>query len=271
MTDENTQPVAAADETAPPAANDAVAPVAPVATPQDAPPEPEVKHSPGVQKRIDELTRNWREAERRNDELIQYLQSTQKPAETPAEIVAPTLESVGYDEAKYQAELIKFARNEARAEARTLIEQERAQQAENARTMTFKQRESEFKATTPDYEARVFDPSLPISKTMAEVIAESELGPQVAYYLASNREVAARIAQLPERAAARELGRIEARLETPKPTPQPVVSKAPPPPPKIEGAEPEVDDDPDKLTDENWMKWREKQLRAAHARSFIRK
>jgi hypothetical protein len=114
---------------------------------------------------------------------------------------------------------------------------------------------------------------------MAEVIADSEDGPAVAYYLGKNPEAAAAIAQLPPSAAARELGKLEARLaferekaRTPATPARSAVSQAPPPPPKIEASEPDVapvsagDPDSDKLSVNEWMRRREKEVR----RSFKR-
>jgi hypothetical protein len=95
---------------------------------------------------------------------------------------------------------------------------------------------------------------------MAEVIQESDVGPQLAYHLAKNRAVAEQLAKLPERAMAREIGRLEAKLLTPAPRPV-AVPKAPPPPPKLEAAEAEVDKDPDSMSIDDWVKWRTKQIR----------
>lgn len=223
----------------------------------------------GVGARIDELTRNWREAERREAALLALLQSRQDaptpqaPEPEPVK-AAPTLAQFDYDEAKYQAALIEYTRAEARREVETLLARKEAETAERAKAQTFEKRQAEFLAKRPDYADKVLsDRTLPISPTMAEVIKESEDGPELAYYLAENRELAAQIAQLPERAAARELGRIEAKLaiqrETAaKPAPKPAVSQAPPPPPRIEGVTEHIpvrttDASGDVLSDREWV------------------
>jgi hypothetical protein len=48
----------------------------------------------------------------------------------------------------------------------------------------------------------------------SQVILESEVGPQLMYELAKNRDEALRIRELPPIAAARELGKIEARISS---------------------------------------------------------
>lgn len=100
---------------------------------------------------------------------------------------------------------------------------------------------------------------------MREAILESDDGPALAYHLGKNPDLAEKIASLPPIAAARELGRLEAKLAREREQP-PVISKAPPPPPKIEGVEPAIERDPDKMSTQDWVKWREKQIRKAQGR-----
>ena len=101
------------------------------------------------------------------------------------------------------------------------------------------------------------------------MILDSPSGPEIAYYLAVNREDAARIAQLPVHLAALEMGRIEGRLSASKEAPKakaPVVTRAPPPVPVVDAADSSVaikatTPESDKLSDAEWMKLREKELK----------
>jgi hypothetical protein len=222
-------------------------------------PETEEKPKGGFQKRIAELTRNWREEQRRNDELLAILRGNQAPPKTEAPEVPPTLESVGFDETKYQHALIEFATKRAEAAAEAKLQAWQQQQQQHAKVESFKSREATFADSVEDYADVVYDPAAPISEPMAEVIRESEVGPQLAYYLGKNRNEAAQIAAMSPIAAARALGRIEAKLAAP--APKPVAPKAPPPPPKVETSAEAIEDDPDKMPIEKWMKWREKQVR----------
>lgn len=227
--------------------------------------KPDPSESQKYQKRIDELTWKAREWERRYYESL-----PQQPQPAPkAEPVVPTLEQHGYDEAKYQQALLNYWDAVADAKAEAKVEQKLKEREERtqyeSRAKSFKTREAEFVAKVADYQEKVYDPSLPITPAMVELIAESSEGPQLAYYLANNREIAAQIASLPPMLAAREMGRIEAKLSQPAPKPVPV-SKAPPPPPKVEVTEEDSDPDPDepdsdKLTHSQWLKKREKQIR----------
>lgn len=242
----------------------AVADSAPAAVEPSETPEPEKKDR--LQERFDKLTREKYDALRERDALMWRLQSIEeRPAPTPqvAPANAPTLEQYGYDESKYQLAVADYVRAEARREALAAIQQLEGHKAQAERAKSWQQREAEFAAKQADYREVAYDPTVPISATMAECIAESDLGPQVAYYLAKNKDEAARIAGLSERAAAREIGRIEARISA-KPI-SPPVSKAPPPPPKIEAADGTVavrpdSSDSDKLSDAEWAKKRNAQL-----------
>jgi hypothetical protein len=249
--------------------------VAPDTTPdvaeQPEQPEQPEKHKAGFQKRIAELVqerndyrRSLEQERRRIDQLVELVTQKQEPEKAPE---APTLESVGYDESKYQAAIVEYAKAEARKEVQQTLRTEREQSQRQAKTESFKTREAEYAKGVDDYVDAVYDPNTPISQTMAEVIADSDLGPQLAYHLAKNRAEAQAIYGMSPVAAARELGRLEAKLSVPKPPP---VSKAPPPAPVVKATEPEINEDPDTMSIDKWMKWREKQIKK-NAPSWARK
>lgn len=220
----------------------------------------------GVQKRIDELTRLRYDAERDRDywrqlALQQTTPAKQEPAVAEKPKALPKLEDFNYDEAAYQAALFEHASAEAARKVREDLRREQEQKQKQERVKSWKTREAEFKAKNPDYEQVAY--YAPITEAMAEVIQESELGPQIAYYLGKNTTEAEQIAQLDPVRAARALGRIEAKLEkpaAPPPPPKPAVSQAPPPPPRLEASEPAIEKSPDQLSTKEWLRMREKQL-----------
>jgi hypothetical protein len=267
MTDTTEQVVEqpAPDAIAPaPVTDQAQAESSPAVNDADESSEPKPK---GVQKRIDELTRNWREAERREAALLDMLQRQQTPAKQEAAPekpkTLPKLEDFNYDEAAYQVALFNHASTEAARQVREELKREEQQREQQERVKSWKTRETEFKAKTPDYESVAH--YAPMSDAMVQVITESDIGPEIAYFLGKNLDTAQRIAQLDPVKAAREIGRIEAKLEKPPaPTPPPPrpapVSQAPPPPPRLETSEPAIDKDPDQMSMGDWLKWRNKQL-----------
>ena len=230
----------------------------------------EEKPRGGFQKRIAELVSERNEARRtldeerrRVDQLVELV--AQRREQPKVEVAPPTLEAAGYDEQKYQAAVIEYAKAEARKEAQEALRADREQTQVKTRQQTFKAKEAEYAATVEDYADTVYDRSVPISQTMAELISDSDLGPQVAYHLAKNRDVASAIYGLPPVQAAREIGRIEAKLSTPKVEPRPV-TQTPPPPPQIRATEPEVERDPETMSMNDWIKWREKQIKRKQGR-----
>ncbi len=230
-----------------------------------------------VQERFDKLTREKYEglsraerAEYRAQLLEQRLAQLEaaQPAKTTTVAPSddyPTLESVGFDDEAHRAAVAEWVKRQTGESVKSVLAQEReaAQRAEAERA--HERREAEFIKSKPDYAEKVF--RLPsqggpaITDQMAEVIRASDIGPEVAYYLAENVAKSVEIARLPAHLQAREIGRIEARLEAAKANPVPAVSKAPPPAARIDAVESSVDKNPDDMSIEEWKKWRDKRDR----------
>lgn len=171
------------------------------------------------------------------------------------------------DDVEYGAALSAFEADKrivARTKKTTETNATEARDAANASKHTlFRERALALVERYPDIEARVFNDANPVSPVMAEVIQDSERGPEVAYHLATHREEAQRIFRMPPLAAARELGRIEATLDAPKPR---IQSNAPPPPQIVKGGKTLAAKDPDKMTTDEWLVWRNAQLDATNKR-----
>lgn len=73
------------------------------------------------------------------------------------------------------------------------------------------------------------DPGLPISDAMTTVIKESDIAPELVRYFGLNRDEALKIYHLSPMAAAREIGKIEAKLTLPPPDGVKKISGAPQP------------------------------------------
>lgn len=256
------------------AAPDAIAPESQVA--ESAPAPEKAPEQDGFTKRIDELTKNWRETERRaeeaardaqywRDQALRAQQPQPQPAK-PVEQAVKTLADFEYDDVKYQSYLFEQAESRAVKAAEKRLREQQETDAKERRRTEFARREAEFEKANPDYRSKTRSPSFPVSDAMAEVFAESEEGPAVAFYLANNAGLAEQISKLPPLAAARELGRIEAKLIAAREKAAKTVSDAPPPPPKVESVDPgnvsakPDDPDSDKLSDSEWLRRRNKQV-----------
>lgn len=198
----------------------------------DAAAAPKRKH--WAHERIDELTRQRREAERQAE--YWRAMANQKA----------NIDDLDYDD-------------QIAARVTTRQREEMAQSAEYAvrsvSQQVFEAREAGIRERYADYDIVAKNPSLPVTSEMAEVILESEAGPELAYHLGKNPAEAARIARLNPRLQAAELGKLEARLTAPKP-----VAKQPPQPVQpVNGIAAGGARDPDKMSMSEYIAWRKGQ------------
>ncbi len=222
---------------------------------QEAPERPKPDR---VQRRIDKLTRKYREEQRRNQELAERLARLEEELEQlrnpPPK--KPSREDFDTTE-EYLAALLEYQTS--------LPEQKSTKTSSKQTSDTYtpppewEEQVEEAKERYSDFEQVALDPMLPVTKEMAEVIVDSERGADVLYYLGKNRSEAARIASLSPTAQARELGKIEARLDELMPSrPKKSVTKAPEPIPPV-GGDDVPTKDPARMTMEEFMRWRDKQ------------
>jgi hypothetical protein len=187
------------------------------------------------QGRIDKLTRNFRESERTASQLQEENAKLKKQlADAPRE-PTKSLADFEFDEDKYRDYLFTEAETRAEKVALKAVEGFQEQTKTSNAEEDFDRREKVFADTVKDYDAtvHVYDGSLKISPVMATEIKESEIGPEMAYFLGKNPDISAEIAKLPERAAIRRMTLLESELESEKTKAGKKVSDAPPPPPKI--------------------------------------
>lgn len=183
--------------------------------------KPKPKPKQTINERMAELTAHRREAERREEAALQEVERLKKrigtESPTPKEAdfasfeeyqAALTAHHVSQHNQRERAEDLKDAQSRAEQSTGQLSQAKRA--AFDARVLDFVQQ-------APDFH-QVFTDSVPVTESMAEIITDSDQGPQIAYWLGNNTGDAARIAQMTNpRDVAREIGKIEGRLSTPPP------------------------------------------------------
>lgn len=242
---------------------------APAETGKEATPETQVadtKSDDKYLKRINKLTWQRSEARREAESLRRKIQELEAKSSKPATDEQEPKETDFQSYAEYLRALARYETNQRlktekqESEANTLKqtkEQYRAQISSE-----FQERISEFKEKTEDFEevvegSGIFDlPDSPTVEAMSLAMAESDLGAQILYHLAQNMKEASRIARLSPYAAAREIGKLEAKLSTPAPKKP---SQAPEPITPVGGKEP-VKKDPEKMPIKEWMAKRNKEL-----------
>lgn len=159
------------------------------------------RKKPGVHNRIDELTRQKHEALRE----AEYWRAKAEDAGKT------NLDALDYDDALIAK--VKIADRQERADAARA-------NADRAVEQQFAALESAAREKWPDYEAVTRNPNVPITQAMAELIKDSEYGPELAYHFGKAPAEAARYAAMSGVQLAREIGRLEAKLTLPKPLPK---------------------------------------------------
>ena len=127
-----------------------------------------------------------------------------------------------------QAGQIQVAEVSAEAEqAKALVETQRAAQA-MARQAEFQQEAADARTRYPDFDAALAVASNAqfVSPALSEMVLASDQPADLAYHLGKNPQEAIRLSALPPIIAAREIGKLEARLVA---TPPKIASTAPPP------------------------------------------
>lgn len=212
--------------------------------------EADGKKKSGINERFSDITREKKEAiaraevaetarvaaEKRADELAASLDTINKKLD---KVIPPDPANVRPDRAKfddpakYDEALIawssKMAADKAKAEAEVDFKKkseadqqkakEEAAKAEVDRTAkAWAERTTEFAKTNPDFEEVAKNEAVQITPTMGMAILHSEKGPDLAYHLGKNPELAAKIAALPAAQQLMQLGVLEHSLSQPPKT-----------------------------------------------------
>lgn len=224
--------------------------------------EEAAKPESGAQKRIRELTWQRHEAERREKAAAERIRELEKQVARPAPTanpVAPDPQLALDDPATYRAQQGEYTRAVARqvaAETRAEAEQDRQQSEAQKQRQAYSDKLQAAVADDPQLYERLRAATFELTPAMTDVLVTSDKPIELTRYLAEHPEEGARIEKLSPLQAAREMGRIEARLEAIKPT---RASNAPDPMQRPRGNE-RVRIDPDKLSVDEWKKWREAQI-----------
>lgn len=175
--------------------------------------KPQDKQRRSARERINELTKRAHEAER---EVHRMREAADRPApESSAKPDPAAFQS--YDD--YVEALADWKSEQRVLSVLKDRDEQRAKAAEGAaveaKAQAWAERQDDFRAATPDYDAVLGASKLQVSPHVVDTLLDSDAGPELAYHLAKNPETVKRINALSPLAAAREIGRIEASLSTP--------------------------------------------------------
>jgi len=197
-------------------------------------------------------------------------QSKQQPEGEPKrnDIDPETGEPYDYDVflrrvSRWEARQVGIEERKAEREARQGQEKQ-TQLTEQQRKLadTWLEREKQFQTSTKDY-GDVVKPFVDspeglgaFSDMARTAMIESELGPQLLHYLASNEDVSERIADLSPPQQVKELGKLEVKLSTPVPK---KTSSAPAPPTPVSQGRSAPAGYSENMSDTEYAAWRKTQ------------
>lgn len=177
-----------------------------------------------AQTRINELTAQKYEAERRANEAIAEAHRLREQLRARPDIDPNDFNA-------QEAERLRRVVKEERFEDTVSNVHKAQKEATDARISMFDAKVEAARERIPDMDSalREFN-QLPLSPEAADVLVESDKAAEIAYFLAKNPEQAHRIARLPAAKQGAELTRIEARISVAQPR---KATAAPPPVPMI--------------------------------------
>jgi hypothetical protein len=210
-------------------------------TQADTPAEPtpeeiEKKKGAGVQKRINEITKEKYQYKNERDELLKRVESLELKTQ-PTEPVKPKFDQFDSD-ADYEAAVDRFYTDKAAHEAAVRTQQETVKAREAKRNaervrnnQAFLMRIEAEKANFENFDAVTRDEAFntvinQFSPDIIALIQASDKSTALTYEFATNLEQAELLASMPPIQAAHELSKIESRLDKLKPK---TISNAPDP------------------------------------------
>lgn len=209
------------------------------------------------ERRLDKAYRRTAEAEARAKLAEERVAELVKPKTPQGE---PTLEQFDYDPEKYAAAKADYAKTQAAKEYETKQRDEYLKQSRTKILTAWEEKVARAEDKYDDFSEIVGE--LSPDNPLVAAIMEADNGEDVAYHLGKHPKEAARIAALSPLSAAREIGKLEAKLAQ-KPAEPKTPSKAPAPITPLTGTAPVVSDAPTDNDDTaTWIKKRQKQIAA---------
>lgn len=199
------------------------------------------------------------------DELKKQKQAGQPAPETaaPEADPAPTLEQFQFDPVAFSRAQNEWLDRQVAKRVESAVKQRESQREETSLQANFTQRAAELRKTKPDFDVVLSNPSLPtLARNAARKVISLEQGPEIAYHLAKNPDLATRIARMEPEDQIMAIGRIDAQLQAakvqPAPAPKPApakrtVTQAPPPPKPVGNAGPLTEKPADVMSMDEWV------------------
>ena len=180
-----------------------------------------------LNKRFEKLSRRAEEAEAKAREYENRLKEYEAKVTEPAvkKVVEGKPDASQFNDAFEYAEALAEWSAENALKQRDEQEAVRKQQAEQEKiTKSWNKKLDKAKAQYSDFDDVVKSANTVVSNEIRDSILESDVGPQLLYFLASDEDFAKKLTEMPVIKALREIGKLEARFERKE---EPKVATAP--------------------------------------------
>lgn len=214
-----------------------------------------------TKKRIQALTRKFRDAERRAiaaEAEARTLREVHKPApEEPAPTGPPKPREEDFENyAEYTEALTDWKVDQREAKWKAEQEAAKGPPAPSERDIRFNEAISTASEKYEDFEDVAFAPTVPITERMVEIMKDCEHPVDVAYYLGKHLQECVAISHMTPTAAAIAIGKIDVAMKEKPPSPTPKKVSGAPAPIKPVGSGEIVMKDPTKMSMAEYKKWR---------------
>ena len=203
--------------------------------------EGERKQNPKLERRFSEITKQREEARKEAqqerearlalEQRLAALEQQQKPQQAAPAADAEPQPSQFSDAFEYAKALAEYTADKRLAERDRQIAEAKEAEKRQEVIQTWAKKVESAKAELPDFDDIVASSDVVVNDDIRDAILESDVGPKILYHLAENEDIAKKIAGMNQKAALREIGKLEARFEAKAEPEKPsiVKSKAPAP------------------------------------------
>jgi hypothetical protein len=162
---------------------------------------------------------------------IENLRTGKSATQAPYIPNEPTLDQFGGDTQKFLQVRDQWVIQQHEAQTQAVRAQQEAARVAN----TYRSRVEQFATKHPDFVEKVSSPDLVPTPEVNTILLESEVGPDMAYYLADHPEELDRINDLPSHRRILEMGKLESKFLAPKKVAPKVNRPAPAPISPVKG------------------------------------
>jgi chromosome segregation ATPase len=226
-----------------------------------------------IEKRIGEVVKQreaaraeaQREREQREalEKRLKALEDSQVPAKVGGGGEEPKPEQFS-DAFEYAKALAEYSAENALKERDKQEAEKKAAEAQAKTLKVWNEKLATAKAEIEDFEDIVSSSDVAVSDPVRDAILESDIGPKILYHLAANPEFTQALGEMSTSKALREIGKLEAKLETPVQAEKPAVKKPQAPAPinpiRATGSAADVKLDSDGVFHGSYQAWKAARL-----------